>query len=78
MNNKNISGLKVKRGEEENHFQRDLQMTDDSCHVRIQDIGPAKRQEILEEAKTQLSSDKSFYFLMMPLHRREKGAAKGL
>lgn len=52
----------MKRGEEENHFQRDLQMTDDSYHVRIQDIGPAKRQEILEEAKTQLSSDNSFYF----------------
>lgn len=68
----------MNRGEEENHFQRDLQMTDDSHHVRIQDIGPAKRQEILEEAKTQLSSDNSFYFFTDAITQKREGSTEDL
>lgn len=57
-----LSGLKVKREKAENYFQRDLEMRNDSYNVRIQDIGPAKRQEILQRAKPQLSPYNSLIY----------------
>lgn len=57
-----LSGLKVKREKAENYFQRDLEMRNDSSNVKIQDIGPFKRQEILKKDKPQLSSYNSFIY----------------
>lgn len=57
-----LSGLKVKREKAENYFQRDLEMRNDSYNVRIQDIGPFKRQEILRKDKPQLSSYNLFIY----------------
>lgn len=59
---KKLSGLKVKRKKAENYFQRDLEMRNDSYNVRIQDIGAAKRQEILKKDKPRLSSYNSFIY----------------
>lgn len=62
MDNKKLSGLKVKREKAENYFRRDLEIRNDSYNVRIQDTGPFKRQEILRKDKPQLSSSNSFIF----------------